>query len=82
MLANERLPSDRIGGGPGTVMMFNVWGITWPNDKRIIRGTLAGTPPADVAALVRQPFLASRTNFFLLVPLLFYMAASAHFSSR
>ena len=28
-----------------------------------------------------QAFLASRTNFFLSVPLLFYMAAAAHFSS-
>ena len=70
-----------IGGGMGFVMLFNVWGIIWPNNKKIIRGTLAGTPPADAAALARQAFLASRTNFFLSVPMLFYMAASGHFSS-
>ena len=70
-----------IGGGMGIVMLFNVWGIIWPNNKRIIRGTLAGTPPANAAALARQAFLASRTNFFLSVPLLFYMAAASHFSS-
>lgn len=70
-----------VGGGFGIVMLFNVWGIIWPNNKKIIRGTLAGTPPADGAALARQAFLASRTNFFLSVPLLFYMAAAAHFSS-
>jgi uncharacterized membrane protein len=70
-----------VGGGLGIVMMFNVWGIIWPNNKRIIRGTLAGTPPADAAALARQAFLASRTNFFLSVPLLFYMAAASHFAS-
>jgi uncharacterized membrane protein len=70
-----------VGGGFGIVMLFNVWGIIWPNNKKIIRGTLAGTPPADAAALARQAFLASRTNFFLSVPLLFYMAAAAHFSS-
>ena len=70
-----------IGGGMGIVMMFNVWGIIWPNNKKIIRGTLAGTPPANAAALARQAFLASRTNFFLSVPLLFYMAAASHFSS-
>lgn len=70
-----------VGGGFGIVMLFNVWGIIWPNNKKIIRGTLAGTPPADAAALARQAFLASRTNFFLSVPLLFYMAASSHFSS-
>jgi len=70
-----------IGGGFGIVMLFNVWGIIWPNNKKIIRGTLAGTPPPDAPALARQAFLASRTNFFLSVPLLFYMATSGHFSS-
>jgi len=70
-----------IGGGMGILMLFNVWGIIWPSNKKIIRGTLAGTPPENAAALARQAFLASRTNFFLSVPLLFYMAASAHFAS-
>ncbi|MGA2103644.1 MAG: urate hydroxylase PuuD [Candidatus Sulfotelmatobacter sp.] len=70
-----------IGGGFGIVMLFNVWGIIWPNNKKIIRGTLAGTPPANAAILARQAFLASRMNFFLSVPLLFYMAAASHFSS-
>jgi uncharacterized membrane protein len=70
-----------VGGGLGFIMLFNVWGIIWPNNKKIIRGTLAGTPPANAAALARQAFLASRTNFFLSVPLLFYMAISSHFAS-
>jgi uncharacterized membrane protein len=68
-----------VGGGMGILMLFNVWGIIWPNNKKIIRGTLAGTPPADAATLARQAFLASRTNFFLSVPLLFFMAASYHY---
>jgi len=70
-----------VGGGMGIVMLFNVWGIIWPCNKKIIRGVLAGTPRPDAATLARQAFLASRTNFFLSVPLLFYMAASGHFSS-
>jgi uncharacterized membrane protein len=69
-----------VGGGFGIVMLFNVWGIIWPNNKKIIKGTLAGTPPANAAALARQAFLASRTNLFLSVPLLFFMAASSHFA--
>ena len=68
-----------IGGGMGFIMLFNVWGIIWPNQKKIITGTLAGTPPANAAALARQAFLASRTNFFLSVPMLFFMAASYHY---
>jgi uncharacterized membrane protein len=70
-----------VGGGMGIVMLFNVWGIIWPNNKKVINGTLAGTPPANAAALARQAFLASRTNFFLSIPMLFYMAASSHFAS-
>jgi uncharacterized membrane protein len=78
---DNHLVSIGVGGGMGIVMLFNVWGIIWPSNKKVIRGTLAGAPPANAAALARQAFLASRTNFFLSVPLLFYMAASAHFSS-
>ncbi len=68
-----------VGGGFGIVMLFNVWGIIWPNQKKIIRGTLAGTPPANAATLARQAFLASRTNTFLSVPLLFFMATASHY---
>jgi uncharacterized membrane protein len=68
-----------VGGGFGIIMLFNVWGIIWPNQKKIIQGTLAGTPPANAAVLARQAFLASRTNAFLSVPLLFFMAASSHY---
>jgi uncharacterized membrane protein len=68
-----------VGGGFGIIMLFNVWGIIWPNQKKIIKGTIAGTPPPNAAVLARQAFLASRTNFFLSVPLLFFMATSYHY---
>lgn len=68
-----------VGGGLGIVMLFNVWGIIWPNNKKIIKGTLAGTPPTNTATLARQAYLASRTNFYLSFPLLFFMAATSHY---
>jgi uncharacterized membrane protein len=68
-----------VGGGMGIIMLFNVWGIIWPNNKKIIKGTLAGTPPGNAATLARQAFLASRTNTFLSVPLLFFMATASHY---
>jgi len=68
-----------VGGGMGFIMLFNVWGIIWRNNKKIIRGTLAGMPPPNAATLARQVFLASRTNLFLSVPMLFFMAASSHY---
>ena len=61
------------------IMFVNVWGIIWRNNKKIIRGTIAGTPPADGPTLARQAFLASRTNMFLSVPMLFFMAAASHY---
>ncbi|HTE91675.1 MAG TPA: urate hydroxylase PuuD, partial [Terriglobales bacterium] len=69
-----------IGGGFGFIMLFNVWGIIWPNNKKVIQGTLAGSPPANAAILARQAFLASRSNAFLSVPMLFFMAASSHYT--
>jgi uncharacterized membrane protein len=68
-----------VGGGFGLVMMLNVWGIIWRNNKKVIQGTLAGSPPADAAVLGRQAFLASRTNFYLSIPMLFFMASSYHY---
>jgi uncharacterized membrane protein len=68
-----------VGGGMGIIMLFNVWGIIWRNNKKIIQGTLAGTPPANGPTLARQAFLASRTNAFLSVPLLFFMATASHY---
>lgn len=68
-----------VGGGFGIVMLFNVWGIIWPNQKKIINGTLAGSPPANAATLARQGFLASRTNAFLSIPMLFFMASASHY---
>jgi uncharacterized membrane protein len=74
-----------IGGAMGLVMLFNVWGIIWPNQKRIISWTAEnaenGTAiPAESATLGRIAFLASRTNTWLSLPMLFFMAASSHFA--
>lgn len=73
-----------IGGALGVMMLFNVWGIIWPNQQRIISWTADnaenGTAiPAESAKLGRVAFLASRTNTWLSVPMLFLMGASSHF---
>src|SRR5213075_1146597 len=77
---NNHVLSIGIGGGFGIIMLMNVWVIIWRTNKRIIQGTLAGSPPANASVLARQAFLASRTNFFLSVPMLFFMAASSHYT--
>jgi uncharacterized membrane protein len=73
--ASNKSYSIGIGGAFGFVMLLNVWGIIWPNNKRIIAAT-AGTGPAAPPELARQAFIASRTNAWLSLPMLFFMATS------
>jgi uncharacterized membrane protein len=73
--ASNKTYSIGIGGAYGIVMMLNVWGIIWPNNKRILAAT-AGTGPAAPPELARQAFIASRTNAWLSLPLLLFMGTS------
>jgi len=63
-----------VGGGLGIWMLLNVWGIIWRAQKKIIAATIEGTPPP--ADLARKAFLASRTNAWLSLPMLFLMGTS------
>jgi len=72
--ASNKTLSIGIGGALGIVMLLNVWGIIWPAQKRIIAATAEGTPPD--AALARRAFLASRTNAWLSLPMLWFMGTS------
>jgi uncharacterized membrane protein len=61
-----------IGAWLGTIMLFNVWVLIWPNQQKIL-----GMVPADDAAKAkarRVAMLASRTNVMLSIPMLFFMA--------
>ena len=72
--ASNKTLSIGVGGALGLIMLLNVWGVIWPAQKRIIAATAAGTPPD--AALARRAFLASRTNAWLSLPMLFFMGTS------
>lgn len=73
--ASNKAYSIGIGGTYGIVMLLNVWGIIWPNNKRILAAA-AGAGPAPAPELARQAFIASRTNTWLSLPMLFFMATS------
>jgi uncharacterized membrane protein len=67
-----------IGAWLGTIMLFNVWVLIWPNQKKVL-----GMVQADDAAkakAARVAFLASRTNTMLSIPMLFFMVigSTAH----
>ena len=65
-----------LGAWLGTIMLFNVWMIIWPNQKKVL-GIVAATDEQKAKAR-RAAFLASRTNTMLSLPMLLCMAASAH----
>ena len=55
----------------GTIMMLNVWGIIWPNQKIVI-----GLSSGDKAKAAPKAGLASRTNTLFSLPMLYFMVAS------
>ena len=69
---------EKIGMGAwlGTIMLLNVWGIIWPNQKKIL-GIKPATDEEKIKAR-RVAFLASRTNVLLSIPMLFFMVAQTH----
>jgi uncharacterized membrane protein len=63
-----------IGAWLGLIMLFNVWVLIWPNQKKIL-GIVPATDEEKNKAR-RVAFLASRTNVMLSIPMLFFMVAS------
>ena len=63
-----------IGAWLGIIMLFNVWVLIWPNQKKIL-GLVSATDEEKNRAR-RVAFLASRTNTALSLPMLFFMVAS------
>lgn len=66
-----------IGAWLGTIMLFNVWVLIWPNQKRLLGMVPAGD--VEKAKARRVAFLASRTNVMLSIPMIFFMASSGMF---
>ena len=71
-----------IGGLMATIMFLNVWLVIWPNQKIVIASneSVAGGGEADPGQsdAAAKALLASRTNTFLSLPMLFLMGSSAH----
>jgi uncharacterized membrane protein len=65
-----------IGAWLGTIMLFNVWVLIWPNQRKVL-----GLVPASDEEKLRArkvALLASRTNFVLSVPMLLCMGSATH----
>jgi uncharacterized membrane protein len=65
-----------IGAWLGTIMLFNVWVLIWPNQKKIL-GMVAASDEEKASAR-KTAMLASRTNFVLSIPMLLCMGSAFH----
>ena len=64
-----------IGAWLGTIMLFNVWVLIWPNQKKVLGITSASD--SEKAQAKKVAGLASRTNTLLSIPMLLCMIGSS-----
>ena len=65
-----------VGGWLGTIMLFNVWVLIWPNQKKVLGMVQASDE--EKAKARRVATLASRTNTALSIPMLLFMGMASH----
>jgi uncharacterized membrane protein len=65
-----------VGAWLGTIMLFNVWVLIWPNQKKIL-GVVPATDEEKAKAR-KTALYASRINFILSVPMLMCMGGQSH----
>lgn len=67
-----------MGAWLGTIMLLNVWGLIWPNQKKILGLDGKEHSPEVIAKAKVVALMASRTNTMLSVPMLLGMTAHMH----
>jgi len=72
----EGMKAIGMGAWLGTIMLFNVWVLIWPNQKKIL-GLVEATDEAKAKAAV-VALMASRTNTALSIPMILGMTAQGH----
>jgi uncharacterized membrane protein len=65
-----------VGAWLGSIMLFNVWILIWPNQKKVLGMVEASAD--EIAKAKRTAFLASRTNTMLSIPMLMSMVGAHH----
>jgi len=65
-----------VGAWLGTIMLFNVWVLIWPNQQKILG--MKSASPEEIAKAKVVALMASRTNTMLSLPMLLGMTAYAH----
>ena len=65
-----------VGAWLGTIMLFNVWVLIWPNQKKILG--IVDASADQIAAAKKVALMASRTNTLLSIPMLMCMIGHGH----
>lgn len=65
-----------VGAWLGTIMLFNVWVLIWPNQKKVLGMVQASDD--EKANAKKVALMASRTNTLLSIPMLACMVAAGH----
>ena len=65
-----------VGAWLGTIMLFNVWVLIWPNQRKVLGMVEASAD--QVAKAKNTAFLASRTNTLLSIPMIMSMVGAGH----
>ena len=67
-----------LGAWLGTIMLFNVWALIWPNQKKILGLDGKEHSAETIASAKKVALMASRTNTALSIPMLLCMVGFAH----
>jgi len=67
-----------IGAWLGTIMLLNVWGLIWRNQKKILGLDGKTHSPEAIAKAKTVALMASRINTLLSIPMLMCMVAYGH----
>ena len=65
-----------VGAWLGTFMLFNVWILIWPNQKKVL-GMVKATAE-EIAKAKNIAFMASRSNTLMSIPMVMSMVGSHH----
>lgn len=76
-VTSDNAKTIMVGMLLGLIMVFNVWFIIWPNQKRIIEAVKTGQAADPLWG--KYALYASRTNVVLSFPMLLFMDGAGHY---
>ena len=73
---NQYAMTIGVGAWLGTIMLFNVWVLIWPNQKKVLGIVEASAD--EIAKAKNTAFLASRSNTLMSIPMVMSMVGAGH----